>query len=499
MASSPYQPPDRKEAISAFETLRSGELSQLSTPPERNPFIDYLVDQMIAFAGQQDLVVAVHTGYWGDFRLLDPLHMIPLLQRHPTVRFDIYHLGFPWVREALMLGKGFPNVWLNLCWTHIISQRVVVSALDEAIDLIPSNKLLAFGGDYGLPVEKVYGHLVMAQEDIAEVLARRVAENQMTEDSGNRPGSPLVLGKRSRTLQPEVREGSMNIILVIFDSLRKDCLEAYGAPPWGKVLTPHFNAFAEESLMMTRAYPESLPTLPARRAIYTGQRVYPFHNSNFRLKGDFAGAPGWGPIPEDQATLAEILREAGYRTALISDVFHMFKPSKNFWRGFDQWTFLRGQEADPSRSGPRLSQAELDYWLPPDMQMGRYIEFTQQCIMNLRDRVKEEDYFAPRVLKEAALWLEQNQDAEKFFLTVKSFDPHEPWLVPSHYQQMYSKGESREQVISKYGDVSTWDPALISRTQANYSGAVTLCDHWFGFFMERLRCTWLCSRTLWLF
>ena len=196
MASSPYQNPDRREAINSFENMRSGALDQLSSPLERKPiidyvvhnmiafagpFIDYVVDQMIAFAGQQDLVVAVHTGYAGDFRILDPLHMIPLLQRHPTVRFDIYHLGFPWIRQALMLGKGFHNVWLNLCWTHIISQRMVVSALDEAIDLIPSNKLLAFGGDYGIPVEKVYGHLVMAQEDIAEVLARRVTEKQMTE------------------------------------------------------------------------------------------------------------------------------------------------------------------------------------------------------------------------------------------------------------------------------------------------------------------------------
>jgi len=127
---------------------------------------------------------------------------------------------------------------------------------------------------------------------------------------------------------------AMNIILVIFDSLRKDCLTSYGSPPWGQVRTPNFDAFAGESLVMTRAYPESLPTLPARRAIYTGRRVYPFHNADFRhLKGDFVGAPGWGPIPEDHPTLAELLRQAGYRTGLISDVYHMFKPSKNFWRG----------------------------------------------------------------------------------------------------------------------------------------------------------------------
>jgi hypothetical protein len=32
----------------------------------------------------------------------------------------------------------------------------------------------------------------------------------------------------------------VNIILVVFDSLRKDCLGAYGSPPWGKVHTPPF-------------------------------------------------------------------------------------------------------------------------------------------------------------------------------------------------------------------------------------------------------------------
>jgi arylsulfatase A-like enzyme len=296
-------------------------------------------------------------------------------------------------------------------------------------------------------------------------------------------------------------EIKMNIILVIFDSLRKDCVGVHGSPPWGKVHTPHFEALAGESLVMTRAFPESLPTLPARRAIYTGRRVYPFHNADFRLKGDFVGAPGWGPIPEEQATLAEVLREAGYRTGLIADVYHMFKPSKNFWRGFDQWTFLRGQETDPARSGPRLTEDEINYWLPEEMQgKGQArLDFIQQCIMNIHDRRVEEDYFAPRVLKEAALWLEQNQDADQFFLTVESFDPHEPWLVPSHYRKMYLHGDGQEQVVSAYGDVSDLDRALVTRTQANYSAEVTLCDRWFGFFMESLRVLGRLEDTLLIF
>lgn len=291
----------------------------------------------------------------------------------------------------------------------------------------------------------------------------------------------------------------MNVILIVFDTLRKDCIGVYGSPPWGKVHTPHFDAFARESLIMTKAYPESLPTLPARRALYTGQRVYPFHNGDFRLKGDFWGAAGWGPIPEEQPTLAEMLREAGYRTALVADVYHMFKPSKNFWRGFDQWMFLRGQEKDPARSGPRLSQAEIDYWLPKELQNEMTVGFIQQCIMNIHDRTREEDYFAARVFKEAALWLEQNRDAEEFFLTVESFDPHEPWLAPAHYRKMYDEAGGQEYVKSIYGETSTWKPELLARARTNYSGLVTFCDRWFGYFMESIRVLGLLENTLIIF
>ena len=279
----------------------------------------------------------------------------------------------------------------------------------------------------------------------------------------------------------------MNIILVVFDSLRKDCLGADSSPPWGAVHTPNLDRFAEESLVMAEALPETLPTLPARRAIYTGRRVYPFHDGDFHLHGDFVGAPGWGPIPEEQPTVAELLSQSRYRTGLVSDLYHMFKPSKNFWRGFHQWTFLRGQEIDSARSGPRLTQEEVDYWLPSELQNPQRVAFIKRCITNMRDRTLEEDFFSPQVFREAALWLEQNRDAERFFLTVESFDPHEPWLVPEHYRRMYLDEDGREQVLSLYGDVADLDPKLLERTRANYSGSVTLCDRWFGFFLETLK------------
>jgi len=186
MVSRPYSEPDREQAISVFNKISSGEMIIPLKPwpffPPATPLLSYLTDRTIRLAGEHNLVVAVHTGYWGDFRKLHPLHMIPLLESHPDVRFDIYHLGYPWVRDTLMLGKGFANVWLNFCWTHIISQKFAMDGLDEAIDLVPVNKILAFGGDYHAPaVEKVYGHLFMAKENISRVLAKRLENGTLKE------------------------------------------------------------------------------------------------------------------------------------------------------------------------------------------------------------------------------------------------------------------------------------------------------------------------------
>lgn len=170
--------PDRKAAMEAFDALKTGRVKLLPLP---NPLNDYVYDELVRIAGEEDMVVAVHTGYWGDFRTMDPLHMIPVLQRHPNVKFDIYHLGFPWVRETIQLARNFPNVWLNLCWNAIVSERVHLQAVDEIIDQIPSNKILGFGGDYRMPVEKIYGHLAIARRNFAKVFAERIARNDMTE------------------------------------------------------------------------------------------------------------------------------------------------------------------------------------------------------------------------------------------------------------------------------------------------------------------------------
>jgi arylsulfatase A-like enzyme len=280
----------------------------------------------------------------------------------------------------------------------------------------------------------------------------------------------------------------VNVILVIIDSLRTDHIGCYADcyAKGGLAATPHLDRLAADSLRFTRAAPESLPTLPTRRALHTGQRVWPFWHSNNDLKGDFVGAPGWGPMEETQDTVAEQLAAAGYRTCFITDAYHQFKPGKNFHRGFQEWQWIRGQESDPWRSGPRISEDEVMRHIPAALRkQAAFVENHRQFLRNVHDWNSEEDTFPAQVFRAAADWLHRNRDADRFFLCVDSFDPHEPWNPPPAYRDHYSRDDEVTDVIwLTYGARQAYTARELRRARANYAGEVTLVDRWFGHLYE---------------
>ncbi len=171
--------PDLKRARTAYNSLRRKRTKSAPDPVMFHTVLHEIFEE----CARLGLVVCVHCGIiwdnWNDFTERRPDYMLPVLLRHRETRFDLYHAGIPWIGAMGVMGKDLPNAHLNLCWTHIISQRMAMRALDEWLDLVPSSKIIAFGGDYGKPVEKVWGHLKMAREDVAEVLARRIDRGEM--------------------------------------------------------------------------------------------------------------------------------------------------------------------------------------------------------------------------------------------------------------------------------------------------------------------------------
>ncbi len=174
-------PPDGKAAKAALKRLLDGQ----ELLPDRQDFEvleNYLTHNVIDLAAERKLTIAVHAGIWEDFRNNDCKHMLSLAPAHQQAKFDLYHLGMPFVRDCIVIGKNLPNVYLNLVWTHIISQVQTRSGIDELLDQVPLSKVLAFGGDYNRPVEKVVGHLHMARENFAAVFGRRIDGGEMSLD-----------------------------------------------------------------------------------------------------------------------------------------------------------------------------------------------------------------------------------------------------------------------------------------------------------------------------
>jgi predicted TIM-barrel fold metal-dependent hydrolase len=149
---------------------------------ETRPLQDHLVHRLIEVAGDLDLTVVFHTGIQaGNYNDLDnarPTQLWDLFRRFSRVRFNLLHSGLPFVDEAGLLAKYFPNVTIDMAWMHAISPEISIRALRDWVDLVPRNKVLGFGGDYQV-VEKAYGHLVLARENIATALADKVQQGAM--------------------------------------------------------------------------------------------------------------------------------------------------------------------------------------------------------------------------------------------------------------------------------------------------------------------------------
>jgi arylsulfatase A-like enzyme len=271
-------------------------------------------------------------------------------------------------------------------------------------------------------------------------------------------------------------DAATNVVLIIMDSLRKDHVGAYGNDT---IRTPNLDALSRESLRFTRAYPESAPTICARRAIHTGLRTWPFDGWK-RYKGIDVGLQGWQPIPNDQTTLAETLQEAGYETMFVTDNLQQYDPSMNFQRGFEAYDYIRGQSTDGYRPLWTAPPERIRHALiRPDVLGTGGTQYFQQYFANTSYRRSEEDWFAPQVFTRASEYLETTRPDRPFFLTVDCYDPHAPWDPPEKYADMYGDAyEGPEPYAPVDGSSDYLSEGQAGRMEALYSGEVTMMDRW---------------------
>ncbi len=138
---------------------------------------DFMMHHVCRVADDHGLVHQIHTGTQeGNGNIIsdsNPALLSNLFLEYRNVKFDIFHMSYPYIMEIGNIAKNFRNVFIDMCWGHIVSPAVARRALVEWLDALPANKISAFGGDYCF-IDGVYGHQLLARQNVAASLARKV-------------------------------------------------------------------------------------------------------------------------------------------------------------------------------------------------------------------------------------------------------------------------------------------------------------------------------------
>jgi arylsulfatase A-like enzyme len=196
----------------------------------------------------------------------------------------------------------------------------------------------------------------------------------------------LVLVPRFLPRDPAPTRAVKRVILITVDTLRRDALPFHGHP---RVRAPHLTRLSRHAVVFDRAQATSPWTRPSVVSILTGLPPAIHGATHRRIEVETL-------LPESTRTLAECMREAGYRTAAIG--YNPFiAASPNARRGFENWMFYGAPEpAADSPGTPAPAKPEL----------------------------KGDQTDALTTL--AAGWV-RDHAAEDFFLWLHYYDPHAPY------------------------------------------------------------------------
>jgi arylsulfatase A-like enzyme len=220
----------------------------------------------------------------------------------------------------------------------------------------------------------------------------------------------LVAGLTPLALHGADADGKPNIVFIMADDLGYGDLGCYGQK---RIQTPHIDRLAKEGLRFTDFYAGCTVCAPSRCVLMTG-----LHTGHAHIRGN-AGKerPEIQILRDSDVTVAEVLKKAGYATALcgkwgLGDEGSIGTPNK---QGFDYFFGYLNQFHAHNYYPAYLFQNESRYPLknvvPGEGPFGTGVATTRV------------EYSADLITAEALKWVEQNKD-QPFFLYYSPTLPH---------------------------------------------------------------------------
>ena len=236
---------------------------------------------------------------------------------------------------------------------------------------------------------------------------------------------------------PVRADGEQCVVVFLIDTLRADRLGLYGHE---RDTAPRIAELAAEALVFTRALSTSSWTKPAVGSLMTS--LLPSQHA----AEDYLDRLGGG-----ERTLAQVLKEHGYRTAAVGANVWVFEPKFDMLGGFDERIFVVDRDAS--------------------------------------NKVRSD-----QVVDEAIDWLER-ADERPFFLYVHTLDPHAPYDPRGADRTRFQEGTYAGPLTGRLDgpgaheglrpkQVSAEDIAFL---RALYDGEIASNDAQVGRLVDRLR------------
>jgi arylsulfatase A-like enzyme len=248
----------------------------------------------------------------------------------------------------------------------------------------------------------------------------------------------------------------MKAIMLMFDSLNRHMLSAYGCD-W--VHTPNFARLARRAATFDCSYVGSMPCMPARRELHTGRCNF-LHRS-------------WGPLEPFDDSMPELLKKAGIYTHLVSDHYHYWEEGgATYHTRYNTWDAVRGQEGDP--------------WIgqvadpPATVPGGRPGGMGRQDIINRAFMPTDADMPQHKTVTGGIDFIRRNAAQDNWLLHIETFDPHEPFFTQQKYKRLYPhEYNGRPFDWPPYRRV-TETPDEVRHCRYEYAALVSMCDDYLG-------------------
>ena len=243
-------------------------------------------------------------------------------------------------------------------------------------------------------------------------------------------GAAALLAPRLARAAAKQGKRPPNVILIFTDDQGAVDVNCYGSKD---LFTPNLDGLARRGARFTQFYVAAPVCSPSRAALLTGR--YP------QRAGVPSNVGAGGGMPNEQITIAEMLKAAGYRTAIFGK-WHLghARAVSPLAQGFDEFF--------GHKNGCIDNYSHFFYWSGPNRH---------DLWRNDKEVWEPGAFFPDLIVREAKRFLKANRD-RPFFLYLPFNVPHYPLQGTEKWRKHYAKLDPPRRMYAEF--VSTVDEKI---------------------------------------